>query len=127
MTAHHKKKAMLLLILYAIASFNVGVEGIVGNEVFESVRNLTDSFGDRHDRLFAKFKACDAEANSSKTTTGRTFQRIYITQDGSGGGGIGNLILKIKSVAKAPIDVVECWLVVGCDGPQPTALLTVLD
>ena len=63
---------------------------ILGNTVFDVVRNVTNQHVDRHDELFQKFLQCNF--------TRAKPQRVYVAQDGTGGGGIGNLILKIKYV-----------------------------
>lgn len=63
---------------------------ILGNSVFDVVRNVTNQHVDRHDELFQKFLQCNF--------TRAKPQRVYVAQDGTGGGGIGNLILKIKYV-----------------------------
>ena len=64
---------------------------ILGNSVFESVRNITVRYSTRHDAIFNRF---ESECNISHLAS----EKMYVTQDGTGGGGIGNLFLKIKYV-----------------------------
>ncbi len=72
------------------------VAGIIGNSVFESVRNVTESFAYRHDAMFERFLNCTNNDTRVDYAQRGKPQKLYIVQDGSGGGGIGNLILKIK-------------------------------
>ena len=79
---------MAWFITCLVLSFVVRGSAILGNSAFEAVRNVSAAFSERHDELFQKFSNCSVKRVAP--------QKVYLTQDGSGGGGIGNLILKIK-------------------------------
>ena len=76
----------LSLFLLCI-SLTVTRQLVDGNNVFDSVRSIADSHSERHHAMLQKFEQCRVE---------KRVRKIIVAQDGTGGGGIGNLMLKIK-------------------------------
>lgn len=88
-----------------------GALALLGNSAFNSVRSVADTFKDRHDVMFEKFKTCFNSSRKFNYTNDGNVSSRYIfnstnlvaVQDGSGGGGIGNLILKINAAVSFAI------------------------
>ena len=106
MSSHHRQQSirlqsptflsfflrLCLCFVFFTAQFVAFTRGIIGNAVFDVVRDVADRNAERHQVLFKKFDQCYLSEQGLEP------QQLYVVQDGSGGGGIGNLMLKIKYV-----------------------------
>ena len=63
-----------------------------------AIKSQLARFQPRNDDILTSLRGCVASTSSSTSSASSSpFDRVYITQDYTGGGGIGNLLLKINA------------------------------